>query len=417
MSNWSLVELGEVAQVKGGKRLPKGMSLQEKNNGSPYLRIVDWLDGYFDTSKLMYVPDAARAQISRYTVSTGDVFISIAGTVGRISLIPAELDGAFLTENAAKISVDSDLVLPQFLKFALSSPQGQEEISSLTVGSTQPKLALQSIKSIRIPLPPLVEQRAIAEVLGALDDKIAANSKLVETLTSTFSAHWKTLGSSPTAKNVTVESLLGEMIGGDWGTAEATESSPNEVYCIRGADIADLQQAGLGKMPRRFLKTKSLERRQLEDGDLVVEMSGGSPTQSTGRTVLVTDELLNRLDIPLTSSNFCRIVRPKDPMTSFYLYGLLQASWDRGEFFSFENGSTGIKNLAFADYSSNKAVALPSLEALKQFNQLARSLFKTMHSLGAESSFLAETRDALLPQLISGKMRVRDAEAVVEDVL
>ena len=176
MSNWSLVELGEVAQVKGGKRLPKGMSLQEKNNGSPYLRIVDWLDGYFDTSKLMYVPDAARAQISRYTVSTGDVFISIAGTVGRISLIPAELDGAFLTENAAKISVDSDLVLPQFLKFALSSPQGQEEISSLTVGSTQPKLALQSIKSIRIPLPPLVEQRAIAEVLGALDDKIAANS-------------------------------------------------------------------------------------------------------------------------------------------------------------------------------------------------------------------------------------------------
>ena len=207
------------------------------------------------------------------------------------------------------------------------------------------------------------------------------------------------------------------MIGGDWGTAEATESSPNEVYCIRGADIADLQQAGLGKMPRRFLKTKSLERRQLEDGDLVVEMSGGSPTQSTGRTVLVTDELLNRLDIPLTSSNFCRIVRPKDPMTSFYLYGLLQASWDRGEFFSFENGSTGIKNLAFADYSSNKAVALPSLEALKQFNQLARSLFKTMHSLGAESSFLAETRDALLPQLMSGKMRVRDAEAVVEDVL
>ena len=180
MSNWSLVELGEVAQVKGGKRLPKGMSLQEKNNGSPYLRIVDWLDGYFDASKLMYVPDAARAQISRYTVSTGDVFISIAGTVGRISLIPAELDGAFLTENAAKISVDSDLVLPQFLKFALSSPQGQEEISSLTVGSTQPKLALQSIKSIRIPLPPLSEQRAVAEVLGALDDKIAANNKTIQ---------------------------------------------------------------------------------------------------------------------------------------------------------------------------------------------------------------------------------------------
>ena len=186
---------------------------------------------------------------------------------------------------------------------------------------------------------------------------------------------------------------------------------------MRGADIAHLQRSSLGNMPRRFLKPSSLIRRQLKDGDLVVEMSGGSPTQSTGRAAIITDDLLKRLEVPLSSSNFCKIVRPLNRENAFFLYGQLRSSWNKGEFFPYENGSTGIKNLAFADYCSAKVISLPPPVELKRFNTLASNHFEGMQSLGVESSLLAETRDALLPQLMSGKLRVKDAEAIVESVV
>ena len=391
------VRLGEV--INDFNSLRKPIKSTDRVSGVyPYYGasgVVDHVDDYiFDGDYLLIAEDGENLR-SR---STPIAFLA---------------SGKFWVNNHAHVVRGNDLADTRYLNYLLATT----DISGYLTGSAQPKLNKASMESILLSLPDLKTQQAIAEVLGALDDKIAANTRIAENLNELFSAHWRALDSSSESALITVESLLGEKIGGDWGTAESTESAPNEVYCIRGADITDLQQAGLGKMPRRFLKTKSLERRKLKDGDLVVELSGGSPTQSTGRAVLVTDALLNRLALPLTSSNFCRIVRPKDPELSFYLYGLLQTSWRRGEFFSFENGSTGIKNLAFADYCADKAVSLPDNESLKQFNQLAQSIFKLMHSLGAESSQLAATRDALLPQLMSGKLRVRDAEEVVENVL
>ena len=125
----------------------------------------------------------------------------------------------------------------------------------------------------------------------------------------------------------------------------------------------------MGKMPIRYLKPSSLEKRQLKDCDLVVEISGGSPTQSTGRPVLVSERLLRRLDAPLACSNFCRLLKPKKPLYSKFIYLWLRGLYTNDEFLQFENGTTGIKNLAFTLFSSSFKLCIPSLSVLMAFEE------------------------------------------------
>jgi type I restriction enzyme S subunit len=179
---WELKRIGDFASVKGGKRLPAGTALVPTRTNHPYLRIVDFKDRGIDKSGLMFVPDDVFPQIARYIISSRDIYVSIVGTIGLVGVVDKSLDGANLTENAAKICNIADEVDRDYLAAFLGSGWGQHQIGALTVGSTQPKLALFRIGDIRVPLPPLAEQKAIAAVLGALDDKIELNRRMNATL-------------------------------------------------------------------------------------------------------------------------------------------------------------------------------------------------------------------------------------------
>ena len=181
-AQWPLIRIGEFAEVKGGKRLPAGTALIPNKTDHPYIRIVDFKHGKIDKSALQYVPDDVFPRIARYTISSKDVYVSIVGTIGLVGVIDEDLDGANLTENAAKICSLSPEVDRDYLTAFLSSGWGQHQIRALTVGSTQPKLALFRIADIRVPIPPIHEQRLIAQILGSLDDKIELNRRMAATL-------------------------------------------------------------------------------------------------------------------------------------------------------------------------------------------------------------------------------------------
>ncbi|GAA3293428.1 restriction endonuclease subunit S [Arthrobacter citreus] len=291
------------------------------------------------------------------------------------------------------------------------------DLNGRSSGSGQPLLNQGVLGSIPFGAPEKQERMAIAEVLGALDDKIAANTKLVHGLDELFSAHWQALSQPESGTQCRLNSLVADIFAGDWGSSEKTATHPEEVLCIRGADLPSLQTSGSGKMPIRFLKPTSLKRRELHVGDIVMEASGGSPTQSTGRAALITDSLLSRFDVPLSSSNFCKALRMKDSKNAFLVYGHLRNSWERGEFFQYENGTTGIKNLALTNYFNDKEIRLPDDHRLQSFNDLSVEIFKKMQAAGQESDILAVTRDALLPQLMSGKLRVRDIENTMGEMV
>ena len=144
-------KISEIAEVKGGKRLPKGMFVIDEPTAHPYLRVVDFTDNGIDRSNLKYIDEEAFEKTKRYTIHKDDVYISIAGTIGRVGIIPDDLSGSNLTENAAKITNISSKVDHRYLMYYLRGPVGQGQIVIRTGGTSQPKLALYRIADINSP--------------------------------------------------------------------------------------------------------------------------------------------------------------------------------------------------------------------------------------------------------------------------
>lgn len=187
--NWLIVRLGEIVEVCGGKRLPKGESFSEAPTKWPYIRVVDLENGSIQVSDMRYLTSEVQTTIGRYTISKDDVYISIAGTIGLVGTVPEQLDGANLTENAAKLIVkDKAAVHYEFVARFLQSQQGQEQIESYTAKTTQPKLALARIQMIQMPLPTFEEQKEIAAILGACDMKCVALEREVALFDELFQA-------------------------------------------------------------------------------------------------------------------------------------------------------------------------------------------------------------------------------------
>ena len=171
--SWEVFCVGDVAAVKGGKRIPKGKKLVEKDTGYPYLRVTDFKDFSIDASDLRFLPEDVVEKINRYIIHKENVFISIAGSIGITGMVPEQLDGANLTENAARLIIaDENTLLPRFLMYWLASDHCQSEIKAQTVKNAQPKLALVRIKSLNVPLPSLQEQEEITSILDLIERKV-----------------------------------------------------------------------------------------------------------------------------------------------------------------------------------------------------------------------------------------------------
>ena len=188
-SDWKKCKLGEVVNVKGGKRLPAGHVLVQNVTNHPYLRVRDLTQRFPLKGNLEYITEDTFSHISRYIVKENDVVLSIVGSIGLVALINKNLNNISLTENAVRLF--STQVFPLFLYYYLLSPFGQAEIAKNTVGAVQAKLPIYGIQNIDIALPSLEEQKRIAGILGALDDKIELLQKQNKTLEDMAKAIFK----------------------------------------------------------------------------------------------------------------------------------------------------------------------------------------------------------------------------------
>ena len=185
--NWRWVKLDAVGQIRGGKRIPIGRKLVTVDTGHKYLRVTDMKGGTVDQSNLLYIEEDIYERIKKYTISSDDIYITVAGTIGNVGLIPEELDGINLTENADKICPDKAKVNKKWLFYYLQSEYIQTQIKEATTKVGQPKLAIRKISSLCITIPPLPEQERIAAKLEQLFEVIdrceEAQKQIVDTAT------------------------------------------------------------------------------------------------------------------------------------------------------------------------------------------------------------------------------------------
>ena len=141
-----------------------------------------------------------------------------------------------------------------------------------------------------------------------------------------------------------IKDIIDQFIAGDWGEETCSKETPCAVTCVRGADIVPISEYDFSAIPIRYISQQSYSKKSLQVGDIIIEKSGGSPTQSTGRVSFVSQELLNSVGA-VVCSNFCTALRVKKGWNPLYVYYHLQFVYNLGVFFNFEGKTSGLKNL------------------------------------------------------------------------
>ena len=450
---WLDLRLGDAARKIGSGATPKGGKEAYLDQG-PFalIRSQNVYNDHFSFPGLAYINDEQARALSNVAVEPADVLLNITGdSVARCAQVDPSVLPARVNQHVAIIRTDLSRLDARFLRYYLISPTVQQHLHQLaSAGATRPALTKAMLESLSVFAPASVaQQRAIASILGALDDKIELNRKMSATLEAMARAiftSWfvdfdpvraksagRDTGLAPEIDalfpNTFEESSIGhvptgwtlkalsdvttETLGGDWGETKPTSKKPVPTLCMRGTDIPSIQDGGLGRMPVRYVSESSIAKRALIAGDIIIEISGGTPTQSTGRCAFISGDLLARFDVHLAYSNFCRVIRSASPDLSIYFYRLLRLKYSQDDFFQFENGTSGIKNLDLKFLSRSLFFAMPPKSLLSVFNNTYQTILKKQQLNGAENDVLADIRDALLPKLISGELRVSDAERIL----
>lgn len=299
---------------------------------------------------------------------------------------------------------------PQFVYYTAINPTFRNVAIKSMVGSSGRQRVQQSVlEELELSVPDLDEQRRIGAFLARLDEKIALNNRINDNLQQQAQALFKKwFVDNPDAiswKEGTFSDLIEKTISGDWGKDSPSGNNTEMVYCIRGADIPEVRAGNKGKMPTRYILPKNYAAKQLVDGDIVVEISGGSPTQSTGRAAAVSDTLLARYDKGMVCTNFCKALKPRAGY-SMYVYYYWQYLYDRNIFFSYENGTTGIKNLDINGFIETEPIVIAPEDLVEKFDAVCQTVFSKIYANGMENEQLALVRDTILPKLMSGEIDV-----------
>lgn len=195
---------------------------------------------------------------------------------------------------------------------------------------------------------------------------------------------------------VQLYNFISEMKTGDWGKAQPSGSFTEPATIVRGTDFFDVANGKTSKAPIRYLKINAVEKKHLIPNDVLVEISGGSPTQSTGRSLVVTKELLNRYKMPVLGTNFTRLFRCSTEKNAVLFQSYIKFLYNKNAFFNYENGTTGIKNL---DYKSVLKIAVNDVRQHPLFPEFI-SMFhlyeKMKQHLGDEFRSLNDLKESFL---------------------
>ena len=434
--DWELKKISEVATTgSGGTPLSTRLDFYLGGN-------IPWINsGEVGQSSIKstknFITKLGMENSSAKLFPRGSVLLAMYGaTAGRASLLEIEAT----TNQAICAIIPKKGYNSKFIKYYLDLLYSY--LVGVSTGSARDNLNQKGILDLEIPFPQENIQINIAKVLSDLDAKIELNNKIndeLEAMAKTLYDYWFVQFDFPNEEGKPYKSSGGKMVwnevlkmeipegwevdtlssfvnndkSGDWGKEQEEGNYNQRVYCVRGADINGLNGKGELKTPERYILEKNLFK-TLEPYDLIVEISGGSPVQSTGRLAYITEETLHRFDAPIICSNFCKAVTLK---SKYYFYNFVfqwNSIYDAGVLFGYEGKTSGIKNLLFESFVSSHYTTIPPIELAKKFYDFMKPIQIKKEKNLKENQELASLRDWLLPMLMNGQVSVASTNSTEE---
>ena len=423
-------KLGDLIEVTRGASL----SGNYYATSGKYIRLTcghfDYRNNCFkeNTSKdnLYYTGDFRAV----FLLEKGDLITPLTeqaiGLLGSTAWIPES--GKYLqSQDIAKITCKEELLDKKFAYYLISSNMVKQQLSAAAQQTKIRHTSPDKIKDCTVWLPSLAEQKQIGQLLSYIDHKIALNRSInhnLEAMAKQLYDYWFVQFDFPDENGKPYKSSGGKMVwneklkreipegwnvcmlsefvsknnAGDWGTDDPFENSI-EIGCIRGADIIKLNN-----LPKRYIKSSN-RAKILSVWDVVIEVSGGSPIQATGRSAFITSGVIERNGGQITCSNFCHAFSFKDYRESAYFFYIWKMFYDNGIMFNYEGKTSGIKNFMTETFLANKWVKAPK-DLIYKFFDTIKSVYSKIDANITESNDLIKLRDSLLPLLMNGQVSV-----------
>ncbi|MFJ2107547.1 restriction endonuclease subunit S [Streptomyces microflavus] len=407
MAEWRRLPVSGISVHKGLIGGPFGSSLGSKDyvsSGVPVIRGTNLASqGKFDGRDFVYVSEGkARGQLARNLALPGDVVFTQRGTLGQVGIVPAlPFDAYVISQSQMRLRVDPEISLADFIYYQFRSPDMVAIIRNRAIATGVPHINLGILGAIEVSIPPIDEQRAIVAVLGALDDKIAINECLATTVRALGLAEYAQAVGAGEAFEMRLGALVSMLTRGvsPKYSADLDELTVLNQKCIRGGRVT-LAPA------RKTLGMKVSTAKRLAPHDVLVNSTG---VGTLGRVARWTSDEEATVDSHVT------IVR-LDPEKVDLMCGGFALLRAQPEIETMGVGSTGQTELRRAQLE-NLELLLPAVSRQPSLRARLDTLETRSEAALAESVTLAALRDTLLPRLMSGKLRVRDAERIVEDAV
>lgn len=424
------VKLSDLANIKMGQS-PQGETCNENGDGIPLLNGPSEFTSFYPIPK-QYTNDPKKV------CQEFDILFCVRGsTTGRMNWADKKYA---IGRGLASISHKKGKEFNHFLKYLIE--YNLNSILNLTSGSTFPNLTNDNLASYEFYVPETEVQKKTSIFLSNIDSKIEINNRInseLEAMAKTLYDYWFVQFDFPNEDRKPYKSSGGKMVwneelkrdipegwdvdtlssfinndkSGDWGKEQEEGNYNQKVYCVRGADINGLNGKGELKTPERYILEKNLFK-TLDPHDLIVEISGGSPVQSTGRLAYITEETLLRFDAPIICSNFCKAVTLKNKYYFFNFVLQWNSIYDAGVLFGYEGKTSGIKNLLFESFVSSHYTAIPPIELAEKFYDFMKPIQIKKEKNLKENQELASLRDWLLPMLMNGQVNVVSTNSTEE---
>ena len=434
MSKFSKVKISDIGQTITGKT-PSSNDPEDFGSEFMFVTPSDSFDKKMMNFTERYLSVEGVEKLSNKLLPPKSIMVTCIGSaMGKVAMN----ETSCITNQQINSIVPNKRYDSDYIFYAIKN--NYKVLRNAATGSTAlPLLNKTDFDILELPIhEDKTYQQKVSSVLSPIDAKIELNNRInreLEAMAKTLYDYWFVQFDFPNEQGKPYKSTGGKMVynaelkrkipegwevktlakwikndkSGDWGKETEEGNYQLKVSCVRGADLNGLNGNGELKPPTRFILENN-SNKLLENHDLIVEISGGSPTQSTGRLAFITEETLQRFPNPLICSNFCKALTLKDEK---YLYNFVyqwNRIYDNGVLFGWEGKTSGIKNLLFESFVTNHKEVYPKSEIVEKFYDFAKPLHSQKQKNLIQNQQLAELRDWLLPMLMNGQVTVKEAE-------